>query len=116
MKTTREIHRFCNDDPELSQCIEYLRTIPGIGWIVASQLLARIGNWREIQNVRQLAGFLGVVPTENSTGDRTVADRSPTPEMAGFGANSSRPRGRLSEKTTSLENFIARFAEPIRDT
>jgi len=44
-------------------------SIPGIGWIVASQLLARIGDWREIDNVRQLGSFLGLVPTENSTGD-----------------------------------------------
>jgi transposase len=71
VKTTREIHRFCKSDPELSQCIKYLMTIPGIGWIVASQLLARIGDWRELKNIRQLAGFLGLVPTENSTGDRT---------------------------------------------
>ena len=71
LKTTREIHRFCKSDPELSQCIKYLMTIPGIGWIVASQLLARIGDWRELKNIRQLAGFLGLVPTENSTGNRT---------------------------------------------
>jgi transposase len=71
LKTTREIRRFCREDPELSQCIEYLKSIPGIGWIVASQLLARIGNWRELKNIRQLAGFLGLVPTENSTGERT---------------------------------------------
>lgn len=71
VKATKEIRRFCKNDPELSQCIEYVRSIPGIGWIVASQLLARIGDWREIKNVRQLAGFLGLVPTENSTGDRT---------------------------------------------
>jgi transposase len=71
LKSTREIRRFCKQDPELSQCIKYLMSIPGIGWIVASQLLARIGNWREITNIRQLAGFLGLVPTENSTGERT---------------------------------------------
>jgi transposase len=71
VKSTREIHRFCKSDPELSGCIKYLMTIPGIGWIVASQLLARIGDWRELKNIRQLAGFLGLVPTENSTGDRT---------------------------------------------
>ncbi|HEV8341104.1 MAG TPA: IS110 family transposase [Candidatus Binatia bacterium] len=71
VKATKEIRRFCNNDAELSQCIKYLMTIPGIGWIVASQLVARIGDWRELKNVRQLAGFLGLVPTENSTGDRT---------------------------------------------
>jgi hypothetical protein len=71
LKVTREIRRFCRHDAELSQCIKYLMTIPGVGWIVASQLLARIGDWRELKNIRQLGGFLGLVPTENSTGERT---------------------------------------------
>ncbi len=75
--TTREIRRFCQTEAELSQCITYLMTVPGIGWIVASQLLARIGDWRELQHVRQLAGFLGVVPTERSTGE-TIARGSIT--------------------------------------
>jgi transposase len=71
LKTTREVRRFCQNDPELSQCIKYMMSVSGIGWIVASQLLARIGDWRELKNVRQLAGFLGLVPTEHSTGERT---------------------------------------------
>ena len=69
-KTTREIRRFCHNDPELSQCIEYTMSVSGIGWIVASQLLARIGDWRELKNIRQLGGFLGLAPTEHSTGER----------------------------------------------
>src|SRR4029077_1864890 len=44
LKTTREIRRFLNNDAELSQCMKYLMTIPGVGSIVASQLLARIGD------------------------------------------------------------------------
>lgn len=71
VKTTKEIRRFCQTDPELSQCIKYVMTVSGIGWVVASQLLARIGDWRELKNIRQLGGFLGLVPTEHSTGDRT---------------------------------------------
>ncbi len=71
LDSTKEIRRFCQNDPELCQSIKYLMTIPGIGWIVASQLLARMGDWREVGNVRQLGAFLGLVPTERSTGDRT---------------------------------------------
>jgi transposase len=71
VKATKEIRRFCRNDPELSQSIKYVMTVSGIGWIVASQLLARIGDWRELKNVRQLGGFLGLVPTENSTGEKT---------------------------------------------
>ena len=57
LKTITEIRRFCRNDPELSQCMKYLMTVSGIGWITASQLLARIGDWRELNNIRQLAGF-----------------------------------------------------------
>jgi transposase len=71
LKATREIRRFCQTDPELSQCINYLQSLPGIGWIVSSQLMARIGDWRQIENIRQLPAFLGLVPTESSTGERT---------------------------------------------
>ena len=71
VKVTKEIRRFCQSDPELSQCIKYMMSVCGIGWIVASQLLARIGDWRELNNVRQLGAFLGLVPTENSTGEKT---------------------------------------------
>ena len=71
LKAIREIRRYCQNDPELSQCMKYLMTLPGIGWITASQLLARIGDWRELNNIRQLGGFLGLVPTEHSTGERT---------------------------------------------
>jgi transposase len=70
LKTITEIRRFCRNDPELSQCMKYLMSLPGIGWITASQLLARIGDWRQLKNIRQLAGFLGLGPTEHSTGER----------------------------------------------
>jgi transposase len=69
LSSTKEIRRFCKEDKELAQSIAYLMSLPGIGWIVGSQLLARIGDWRQIENVRQLGSFLGLVPTENSTGD-----------------------------------------------
>jgi len=71
VKTTQQIRRFCQTDPELSRCMKYVMSVSGIGSIVASQLLARIGDWRELKNIRQLGGFLGLVPTEHSTGDRT---------------------------------------------
>jgi len=69
VKTTQQIRRFCRNDPELCRCIEYVMSVSGIGWIVASQAMARIGDWRELQDVRQLGAFLGLVPTERSTGD-----------------------------------------------
>lgn len=69
IETTRSIRAFCRTNAELKHNIEYLKSIPGIGWVTASQLLARIGDWRQLQRVDQLGSFLGLVPTENSTGD-----------------------------------------------
>jgi transposase len=66
---TQEMRRFCRQETELLQNIQLLTTIPGIGWIVAMHLLARIGDWRQLKNARQIAGFLGLVPREKSTGE-----------------------------------------------
>jgi transposase len=68
--TQREIRRFCQQDPELRQSIQYLTSLPGVGWIVASHVVARLGDRRLIHNVRQIAAFVGLVSTEHSTGER----------------------------------------------
>lgn len=69
IEVTRQIRTFCHNDTEISCNIGYIKSIPGIGWATASQLLARIGDWRQIHRVDQLGSFLGLVPRENSTGD-----------------------------------------------
>jgi len=66
----KEIRRFCQNDPELKQCISFLTSLPGIGSITATHALARLGDWRQIENVRSIAGFLGLVSSEHSTGDQ----------------------------------------------
>jgi len=66
----KRIRRFCQNDPELRQSISLLKSLPGIGWIVAAHAVARLGDWREIENVRSIAGFLGLVSSEHSTGDK----------------------------------------------
>ena len=65
----KEIRRFCQSDPELKQCLSFLTSLPGVGSITATHALARLGDWRQIKNVRSIAGFLGLVSSEHSTGD-----------------------------------------------
>src|ERR687891_458068 len=86
VKATKEIRQFCKNDPELSQSIKYLMTIPGIGWIVARQHFAPIG------------------------------DRSRIAEIADFEASSSKLPGRPFDKTVSCGSFIARFAARMLET
>jgi len=66
----KRIRQFCKNDPELHRCITFVTSLPGIGWITAAHAVARLGDWRELQNVRQIAGFLGLVSSEHSTGDK----------------------------------------------
>ena len=54
----------------LRQSISLLTSLPGVGGITAAHAVARFGDWREIKNVRQIAGFLGLVSSEHSTGDK----------------------------------------------
>lgn len=47
-----------------------LMTIPGIGALGATALLATVGSGRQFQKVRDLAAWLGLVPREYSTGGK----------------------------------------------
>lgn len=66
----KQIRYFCQHDAELRQSIAWLKSLPGIGEIVATHLAARLGDPEMITNVRQIAGFLGLVSSEHSTGDK----------------------------------------------
>jgi transposase len=66
----KQIRYYCQKDEELRQSIAWLKSLPGIGEIVATHLVARLGDPALITNVRQIAGFLGLVSSEHSTGER----------------------------------------------
>ena len=66
----KQIRHFCQHDAELRQSIAWLKSLPGIGEIVATHLAARLGDPALITNVRQIPGFLGLVSSEHSTGDK----------------------------------------------
>ena len=49
-----------------------LLTIPGIGFLTATALVAAIGDIRAFKNGRELAAWLGLVPRQHSTGGKTT--------------------------------------------
>lgn len=53
-----------------SEAAQQLMSIPGIGALTATALLAHIGDIRLFQNGRALAAFLGLVPRQRSTGGK----------------------------------------------
>jgi transposase len=56
-------HRSCEESRRLEE-------IPGIGPIVATALIAEIGDWRAFRSGRSLAAWIGLVPKQHSTGGK----------------------------------------------
>jgi transposase len=56
-------HRSCEESQRLEE-------IPGIGPIVATALVAEIGDWKAFSSGRNLAAWIGLVPKQHSTGGK----------------------------------------------
>jgi len=69
LESHRYLRKFVNNTADIHRNIEFALSIPGIGFITAVTLLAKSGDPTHLQNTRELAGFIGLTPTEHSTGD-----------------------------------------------
>jgi transposase len=65
---SEEIKALASED---SGC-ERLMTVPGIGPIISSAMVAAIGAGDTFSKGRDFAAWLGLVPKQISTGDRTI--------------------------------------------
>ena len=64
---TQEIEKAAKADPACRR----LQTIPGVGPMIASALVAAIGDGSAFKRGRDLAAWLGIVPHQSSTGGKT---------------------------------------------
>lgn len=56
-------HRSCEESRRLE-------SIPGIGPVVATALIAEVGDWKAFSSGRSLAAWIGLVPKQHSTGGK----------------------------------------------
>ena len=73
-------------DWSLAALVTALMAMRGIDLISATTLLAEIGDLSRFRTPRQLMAYLGLVPSEDSTGERSSAAPSPRPATGGPGA------------------------------
>lgn len=64
----RQIRDHIDQNPDLKQDHSLLKSIPGIGEITASKLLAEIPNLKKYHSVRQLIAFAGLNPKQHFSG------------------------------------------------
>jgi transposase len=62
-KSIRVWHRSCEASRRLEE-------IPGIGPVVATALIAEIGDWKEFRSGRNLAAWIGLVPKQHTSGGK----------------------------------------------
>jgi transposase len=58
-----------------ARTVEVLDSLPGVGWFGALLIAAEIGDWKRFLTAPALACFGGLVPSEDSSGDRIVRGR-----------------------------------------
>lgn len=63
-----KIRRLCRDN---EQCRRVL-TVPGVGELTATAMVAAVPNAQEFRNGRHMAAWLGLVPRQSSSGDKRV--------------------------------------------
>src|SRR6267378_3574572 len=64
----KQVERQLEATAEQLPAVEHLRTIPGIGLLIATALVAFIGDVRRFPSGRHLASYLGLTPREYSSG------------------------------------------------
>jgi transposase len=58
-----------------ARTVEILDSLPGVGWFGALLIAAEIGDWKRFHSGAALACYAGLVPTEDSSGERVVRGR-----------------------------------------
>jgi len=78
MQLDERIDAISNDIEEISKQELYcqrLMTIPGIGPIISTAVVAAVGNGEAFEKGRDMAAWLGLIPRQFSTGGRTILGR-----------------------------------------
>ena len=64
----KEIEVLIQKDPEYKQMIENLKTVPGVGNMLATHLLVATDGFRKHLNAKELSSYIGIVPLVYESG------------------------------------------------
>ncbi len=69
LKINREF-RLLNEDSVYSNKINLLKSVPGIGLIVALTFISELGTMNRFKNLDKLCSYVGLIPSTNSSGEK----------------------------------------------
>src|SRR4029453_8886076 len=64
--------RLTSNRSRKDEACQRVMTVPGVGPIISSAVVAAIGNGAGFTQGRDFGAWLGLVPKQESTGDRTI--------------------------------------------
>lgn len=64
----KELKNLITSDPNFRQMIQSLMSIPGVGMLLATQLMVVTENFSRPVNARQLSAYIGICPYEHQSG------------------------------------------------
>lgn len=100
----KELDRFIRQNPTISQMSNQLKSIPGVGLLLASNLITITSSFNEISNHRTLAAFLGICPYQHQSGKSIYRH----PRMRNFGPTYARKLLMLAARSVATHNISFR--------
>ena len=97
----KELDRLIRQNPTISQICSQLKSIPGVGLLLASDLIAITGAFNDIFSHKTLAAFLGICPYQHQSGKSVYRQ----PRMRNFGPKYARKLLMLASRSCATHNI-----------
>jgi transposase len=98
----KELDKLIRQDPSISQISNNLKSIPGVGLLLASSLIAMTDSFNSISDYRPLAAFLGVCPYQHQSGKSIYRQ----PHIRIFGPSYARKLLILAARSIATHNEL----------
>jgi len=97
----KELDRLIRQDPMISRMTNQLKSIPGVGLLLASDLIAITGAFSSISSHKTLSAFLGICPYQHQSGKSVYRQ----PHMRNFGPSYARKLLMLASRSCATHNI-----------
>lgn len=97
----KELDRLIHQNPTISQMSNHLKSIPGVGLLLASNLIAITGAFDDISGYKTLAAFLGICPYQHKSGKSVYRQ----PHIRNFGPTYTRKLLMLAARSIATHSI-----------
>jgi transposase len=96
----KELERLIRQNPTIFQITDKLKSIPGVGLLLASDLIAITGAFNDISNHKTLSAYLGICPYQHQSGKSVYRQ----PHIRNFGPKYARKLLMLAARSCATHN------------